>query len=272
MSASMFSLQLGQAVGALAGDILTGCEVSLPIVPAPTVALMPAAVASFAEGLEIDLAQVRLYLAVREVARARLFAGVPWLGPQLLAAVRDYARDITIDTEGSSRPSVLSTLRPRAAPARLAGPALRPEPLPRPAGGARPSGDPAGARRGLGRRRDGPGHRPAPAPGRGARRSGPATPGERWARREDLRGPRRARAAPAAAARCGQPLRRARGRPVARRPGTRAWAHPDVAPGPGDLDDPLGYVERSGTRRDDLDAELDAMLRAARTSPPAGRR
>ena len=37
--------------------------------------------------------------AVREAARARLFAQVPWLGPQLEAAVRDYARNITIDTD-----------------------------------------------------------------------------------------------------------------------------------------------------------------------------
>ena len=47
----------------------------------------------------MDEPQARLFLAVREVARARLFAAVPWLGPAVLAAVRDYAADITIDTE-----------------------------------------------------------------------------------------------------------------------------------------------------------------------------
>jgi putative hydrolase len=29
----------------------------------------------------------------------RLFSEVPWIGPQLVAAVRDYARDISIDTD-----------------------------------------------------------------------------------------------------------------------------------------------------------------------------
>ena len=62
-------------------------------------ALLPANVAAFTEGLGVDVGEVRLYLAVREAARARLFAQVPWLGPQLEAAVRDYARNITIDTD-----------------------------------------------------------------------------------------------------------------------------------------------------------------------------
>ena len=98
MHGSMFSMQLGQGVGTLAGEVLTGCEVSLPLVPAPSVVLMPSALRTFAEGLEVDEPQARLYLAVREVARVRLFTAVPWLAPALLAAVRDYASDITIDT------------------------------------------------------------------------------------------------------------------------------------------------------------------------------
>ncbi|HEX6916591.1 MAG TPA: zinc-dependent metalloprotease, partial [Phycicoccus sp.] len=91
MHGSMFSMQLGQGTGTLAGEVLTGCEVSLPLVPAPTVVLMPTALRAFAEGLEVDEPQARLYLAVREVARVRLFGDVPWLAPALLAAVRDYA-------------------------------------------------------------------------------------------------------------------------------------------------------------------------------------
>ena len=50
MHGSMFSMQLGQGTGTLAGEVLTGCEVSLPLVPAPTVVLMPAAVREFAAG------------------------------------------------------------------------------------------------------------------------------------------------------------------------------------------------------------------------------
>ena len=50
MHGSMFSMQLGQGTGTLAREVLTGCEVSLPLVPAPTVVLMPAALREFARG------------------------------------------------------------------------------------------------------------------------------------------------------------------------------------------------------------------------------
>lgn len=100
MSASMFGGQVGQAVGALAGETLSGTEVGIPLVDDESVAILPANVAAFAEGLEVDGGEVHLYLAVREAARVRLFAAVPWLGPQLLTAVEEYARDIRINTEG----------------------------------------------------------------------------------------------------------------------------------------------------------------------------
>ena len=99
MSAAMFGLQVGQAVGALATETVSGTEVGLPLVADRSVALLPANVDAFAEGLGVDLDQVRIYLAVREAARVRLFSEVPWIGPQLVAAVRDYARDISIDTD-----------------------------------------------------------------------------------------------------------------------------------------------------------------------------
>ncbi|WP_240322577.1 zinc-dependent metalloprotease [Austwickia chelonae] len=103
MSSSMFGVQTGQAIGTLAADVVSATEVGLPLLSTPTVALIPANVAALAEGLEVDIAQVRLYLALRECARTRLFSGVPWLESQLLAAVEAYARDITIDTEGIER-------------------------------------------------------------------------------------------------------------------------------------------------------------------------
>jgi putative hydrolase len=55
-------------------------------------------VAAFGEGLGLDDDEVRLYLALREAAHARLIAGVPWLRAHLLGAVEEYARGITIDT------------------------------------------------------------------------------------------------------------------------------------------------------------------------------
>jgi putative hydrolase len=131
LSRQMFSAQLGQAVGTLATEVVSGTEVGLPLTEPGLVALLPGNVAQLAESLEIDVAQVRLYLAVREAARVRLFSQVPWLGPQLLSAVSDYARNITIDTEAIE--SALSTIDPsdpEALRSALQGNLFRPQPTP----------------------------------------------------------------------------------------------------------------------------------------------
>ncbi|MBR7743807.1 zinc-dependent metalloprotease [Phycicoccus sp. BSK3Z-2] len=262
MHGSMFSMQLGQGVGRLAGEVLTGCEVSLPLVTPPEVVLMPAAVRELAEGLEVDEAQTRLFLAVREVARVRLFHAVPWLAPALLAAVRDYAGDITIDTEGIEE--AVRSIDPA---------------------------DPQAVQEALQGRMFAPQHSPAQqaalarletvlalvegwvdvVAGRACEAHLPAASalGEAVRRRRATGGP----AEKAFGALVGLELRPRRLRDAANLfraledsggAGARdaAWRHPDLAPSTADLDDPLGYVERSqDTGGDDLDAELDALLR-----------
>ena len=60
--------------------------------------LLPDNVAKFAEGLGIADDDVRLYLALRECAHQRLFAGVPWLRQRLIATVAEYAAGIQVDS------------------------------------------------------------------------------------------------------------------------------------------------------------------------------
>ncbi|WP_404388261.1 zinc-dependent metalloprotease [Humibacillus xanthopallidus] len=131
LSRQMFSAQLGQAVGTLATEVVGGTEVGLPLTEPGLVALLPGNVAALAQSLEIDLPQVRLYLAVREAARVRLFSEVPWLGPQLLSAVDDYARNITIDTEAiESALTTIDASDPEALRGALQGNLFRPHPTP----------------------------------------------------------------------------------------------------------------------------------------------
>ena len=274
MSGSMFGLQVGQAVGALAQEIVSGTEIGLPLVSDQAVALLPANVDAFAEGLEVDLDQVRIYLAVREAARVRLFADVPWLGPQLLAAVRDYARDITIDTERiEAGLQQVDPTNPEALQAALQDQLFRPDPSP-------------SQKAALSRletylalvegwvdvvteraTRD---HLPQTAAlGEAVRRrratGGPAEKVFSGLVGLELR-PRRLRDAAnlfaAIEAQHGAAARDA------------AWGHPDVAPTGADLDDPLGYVERIGSPTvSDMDAALDELLReggAGGTDGPTG--
>jgi putative hydrolase len=96
---AMFGSQVGQAVGGLAGEVLTASDIGLPLGPDGTAAVLPANVQEFAGGLDVSEADVLLYLALREAAHQRLFAHVPWLRAHLLSAVEDYGRGTTIDVD-----------------------------------------------------------------------------------------------------------------------------------------------------------------------------
>lgn len=96
---AMLASQVGSGLGALAGDVVSVTDVGLPLAAAGMAALVPANVTAFAEGLDVPESDVLLYLALREAAHQRLFAGVPWLRDHLIGAVTDYAQGIEINTE-----------------------------------------------------------------------------------------------------------------------------------------------------------------------------
>ncbi|WP_042442369.1 zinc-dependent metalloprotease [Streptacidiphilus jiangxiensis] len=98
MGGAMFGTQIGQALGALAAEVLGSTDVGLPLGPAGKAALLPQNIELFGEGLSVPADEVRLYLALREAAHQRLFAHVPWLRQHLFGAVEAYARGIKVDT------------------------------------------------------------------------------------------------------------------------------------------------------------------------------
>ena len=94
----MFGLQLGQGLGQLATEVVGATDIGLPLSEPGHVALLPTNIKAFGEGLEQSSSDIRLYLALRECARQRLFASAGWLRAQMLALVEQYATGITIDT------------------------------------------------------------------------------------------------------------------------------------------------------------------------------
>jgi putative hydrolase len=199
---------------------------------------------------------------VREAARVRLFADVAWLGPQLVAAVQSYARDISIDAEGiQAALQSVDPNDPEAMQSALSSSLFAPDPSPaqRSAltqletylalveGWVDVVADRATSK-----------HLPHTAAlGEAVRRrrasGGPAERVFSQLVGLELR-PRRLRDAANLWA-----ALEAKGGAVAR---DRAWAHPDVAPTAADLDDPLGFVDRltSGDVKDEMDTALDALL------------
>jgi putative hydrolase len=99
LGGALFAVQLGQVVGQLSTEVVSGGDVGIPLFEDQTAALLPQNIASFAEGLDIPLDQVQLYLSVRELAHARLFRHAKWLRLHLITSITEFARGIRIDTE-----------------------------------------------------------------------------------------------------------------------------------------------------------------------------
>src|SRR3954468_7074973 len=100
MGGMAFGAQLGQALGKLSREVLTSTDIGLPLGPKGVAALMPEAVDSLAEGLELPRSEIITFLAAREAAHHRLFSHVPWLASQLMNAVEAFAKGMKIDMTG----------------------------------------------------------------------------------------------------------------------------------------------------------------------------
>ncbi len=110
LGSAVYGMQIGQAAGTLSREAFGVTDIGIPLVDQPTTALLPTNVAAFAEGLDTPADEVRLYLALREAAYARIFTHVSWLRGHLLGLVDAYARGITIDTDAME--SAMSDIDP----------------------------------------------------------------------------------------------------------------------------------------------------------------
>ena len=99
MGSAMFAMQAGQGLGSLSREVFGACDIGVPLTGDARPTLIPANVAEFAEGLQMPVDQVRLFLALREAAHQRLFSHVPWLRSRLSGAVEEYAKGIHVDMD-----------------------------------------------------------------------------------------------------------------------------------------------------------------------------
>ena len=99
---TLFAMQLGQVVGQLADEVVSGGDIGIPLLDGEKrqAALILQNVTEFGRDLDIPEDEVRLYLSVRELAHARLFRHAKWLRLHLLTQITDSARGTRIDTAG----------------------------------------------------------------------------------------------------------------------------------------------------------------------------
>ena len=253
LGAAAFSMQVGQALAGLAGQVLTASDVGIPLTDPPRMAIVPTNVSEFAEGLDISTSDAMMFIALREAAHQRLFVHVPWLAARVIGAVEQYARYMRVDMEQLNEAmSGVDLSDPSALQQVLSGGVLTPEDTPeQKAAVARLETllaciegwvddvvQTAVADRlptlpnlveAMRRRR---------AAGGPAERTFASLVGM------ELR-PRRLREAHTVFA----AIRTARGAQAR----DALWSHPDLLPGPEDLDDPLGFAQSSGLVPDTLE-------------------
>ncbi|MFM7030670.1 MAG: zinc-dependent metalloprotease [Micrococcales bacterium] len=95
----MFAIQLGQSIGKLSERVLAGGDIGLPIFAEQRPAFVPQNLAEYISELGVPAQEARLYLAVRELAHARLFKHSRWLRESVVSQIVAYASDLTIDEE-----------------------------------------------------------------------------------------------------------------------------------------------------------------------------
>jgi len=94
---SLISTQLGQTIGNLSTTVTGANDVALPLSKEILPALIPQNAANWGSGLGIDEGEVRIYLALRELAAARLFVSAPWLREYIKNAIASYGKGIRVD-------------------------------------------------------------------------------------------------------------------------------------------------------------------------------
>lgn len=259
---AMFGQQVGQALGGLAGEVVSSTDIGLPLGPERVVAILPAGVEAFGEGLEHSAADVMLYVVLRECAHHRLFQHSPWLRSALVGAIEEYGRGTRIDVAAiEQQMRGLDPSRPDEIQEALSGGLFEPERT-------------AEQQKALDRleallafiegwvdevvaqaTKD---RMPAAAPLAEAMRRRRATGGPAEQTFAALVGlelrPRKLREATTLWA----AIRDRRGADAR----DAVWSHPDLMPVAADLDDPLGFAqgEQRSQDDDDFDTALGALL------------
>ena len=99
---TLFAMQLGQTLGKLSQEVLTGGDIGLPFYAEARAALVAQNIDGFVSDNSLVPDQALIYLSVRELSHARLFRHSRWLRDSIIAQITNYAQGIHIDGEAMS--------------------------------------------------------------------------------------------------------------------------------------------------------------------------
>lgn len=97
MGALMYGLQMGVVTGHLAGQLLGTYDLGLPTLPPAAIGTVGDTASRFAADYDFDATEFRYWLALREAAHRRMFAGVPWLRDRVAELIGRFAAEAEFD-------------------------------------------------------------------------------------------------------------------------------------------------------------------------------
>lgn len=98
MGATLFGNQFGQGLGTMATQVLSATDVGIPLTSSHNPSFIASNVQEFSNGLNLEVSDVLIYLALRELAHQRLFTAAPWIQSHIQSAMATYAAGVQIDT------------------------------------------------------------------------------------------------------------------------------------------------------------------------------
>jgi putative hydrolase len=99
---TLFAMQLGQILGKLSQEVLTGGDIGLPFYSESRAALVAQNIDAFVSDNSLAEDQALIYISIRELSHARLFRHSRWLRDSIIAQITNYAQGIRIDGEAMS--------------------------------------------------------------------------------------------------------------------------------------------------------------------------
>ncbi len=99
VGALSFSLQLGSIAGSMASEVRGSYDQGLPIGDNPAGAIIVQNAKAYAGELDIEEREMFTFLALIEIAHARLYSSAQWLPSRFETLIYKYSRSITVDLD-----------------------------------------------------------------------------------------------------------------------------------------------------------------------------
>ena len=100
---TLFAMQLGQTLGKLSQEVISGGDIGLPFYVESRAALVPQNLDALIIENSLIQDQALIFFSIRELAHSRLFRHSRWLRDSIIAQLNNYAQGISIDSDAMTQ-------------------------------------------------------------------------------------------------------------------------------------------------------------------------